>query len=86
MGMLAIAFSSEESRRIGAGLLGAVPDSVAGSIALAAAVVGGANDHGAVDVAVLKGNHDLLAGTRYEVAAPIPAGNGNHDAQPDAQS
>ena len=85
VGVLSIALAGEEGGGVGAGLLSAAAEAVAGDIGLAATVVGGADDEGAVDVAVLEGDEDFLAGTRYEVAAPVAAGDGTHDAEPDAE-
>ncbi len=86
VGVLLIALAGEEGGGVGAGLLGAAAEAVAGGIGLAAAVVGGADDEGAIDVAVLEGDEDFLAGARYEVAAPVAAGDGAHDAEPDAEA
>lgn len=78
--------AGEEGGGVGAGLLGAAADLVALGVGLALAVVGGADDDGAVDITVLKGDDDFLARARGEVAAPVGAGDRGHDAQPDAEA
>jgi hypothetical protein len=65
----------EEGGGVGAGLAGGVALLVAGGVGIALAVEGGADDDGAVDVAVLEGNEDFLPGARCEVAAPVGAGD-----------
>lgn len=78
-------FAGEEGGGVGAGLHGAAADPVALGVAAALAVIGGADDDGTIDVAILEGDDDFLAGARGEVAAPVAAGDGGHDAQPDAE-
>ena len=86
MGVGAVLFSGEEGRGVGAGLLGATSDPVALGVGVAATVVGAADDDGAVDVAVLEGDEDFLAGTGNEMPAPVGTGDRGHDAQPDAEA
>ena len=84
VGMGAVFLASKEGRRIGAGLHGTAADPIALGIGAAAPVIGRADDDRAVDVAVLEGNKDFLAGTGNEMAAPVGAGDRGHDAEPDA--
>jgi len=77
--------AGEKGGGIGTGLQGAAGLLVARGVGVAAAVVEGADDDRAVDVAVLEGDEYFLAGTRGEVAAPVGAGDRGHDAQPDAE-
>lgn len=86
MGVSAVFLAGEEGRGIGAGLLGAAGDPVARGVGIAAAVVGGTDDDGTVDVAVLEGDEDFLPGAGDEMAAPVGTGDWGHDAQPDAET
>ena len=79
------AFAGEPGGGVGTGLLAAAADLVALGVGLALAVVDGADDDRAVDVATLIGDQDFLTGTRGEVAAPVAAGGRGHDPQPDAE-
>ena len=80
VGMGAVFLAGKEGRRIGAGLHGAATDLIALGIGVAAPVIGGADNDRAVDVAVLEGDEDFLAGTGNEVAAPVGASDRGHDA------
>ena len=72
--------AGKEGWRIGAGLHGTAADPIALGIGAATPVIGRADDDRAVDVAVLEGNKDFLAGTGNEVAAPVGASDRGHDA------
>ncbi len=78
--------AGEEGGGVGAGLEGAGTDLIALGVSVALAVVGGAGDDGAVDVAVLEGDDDFLPGARGVVAAPVVAGDGGNETQPDAEA
>ena len=60
-------FAGEEGRRVGAGIQCAAGDPVALGVALPLAVVDGADDDRAVDVAVLEGDDDFLARARRQL-------------------
>jgi len=85
-GSVGVLVAGEVGRGVGAGFLRGAGDAVAGGIALPLAVVGGADDDGAVNVAVLEGDEDFLTGTRDEVATPVGTGDRGHDVQPDAEA
>jgi hypothetical protein len=78
-------FAGEEGGGVGAGLHGAAAELVALGVGAALAVVEAADDEGAVDVAVLEGDEDFLAGAGNHMATPVGAGNRGHDAEPDAE-